>query len=62
MWLCLIENQLGGCLHLGGGTMGSDERKWKIHKLDDLRGPTGVWMKKNKGTDGQISQIFNVLS
>lgn len=42
MWLCLIENQLGGCLHLDSETVGRNGDKVKTHKLDELQGPTGV--------------------
>lgn len=44
MWLYLIENQLGGYMHLDGmgETMGRDGEKVKIHKLEELRGPTGT--------------------
>lgn len=62
MWLCLIENGLGGCLHLDGKLWEETERKWKIHKLDELQGPSGAWMKKNQCADGEILQIFNVFS
>lgn len=42
--------------------MGRDGQKVKTHKLEELWGPTGTWMKKNEGADGEILQITNVLS
>lgn len=49
MWLCLIENQLGECLLLDSETVWRN--KVKRHKLDELQGPTGTWIK-NQGADG----------
>ena len=62
MWLWLIENGLGGYLHLDGKLWEETERKWKSINWMSYRAPVVREWKRTRWGDGEILQIFNVFS